>query len=50
MQCTNALCGFTYVVGMAVVRSISPSATPNPAVCIQPSTNRCAGDKRAAQA
>lgn len=48
MQCTNAYCGFTYVVGAEVVRAISPSAMPNPDVHIAPSTNPCAGVPRAA--
>lgn len=48
MQCTNALCGFTYVVGAEVIRAISPSAMPNPNVHIAPSTNPCAGVPRAA--
>lgn len=48
MQCTNALCGFTYVVGAEVIRAISPSAMPNPDVHIAPSTNPCAGTTRAA--
>lgn len=47
MQCTNALCGHTYVVGQEVLRTISPSAMPNPAVSIPQSPNPCAGVKRA---
>lgn len=50
MQCTNAHCGFTYVVGAEVIRAISPSAIPNPDVHIAPSTNPCAGKPRAANA
>lgn len=48
MQCSNALCGFTYIVGAEVLRTISPSAMPNPDVHIAPSTNPSAGNARAA--
>lgn len=47
MQCTNVMCGHTYVVGVEVLRTISPSATPNPTVRIPQSTHPCAGQKRA---
>lgn len=33
-QCTNVHCGHTYVAGLEVMRTLSPSATPNPAVNI----------------
>ncbi|WP_442952774.1 ogr/Delta-like zinc finger family protein [Pelomonas sp. BJYL3] len=33
-QCTNAHCGHTYVASLEVMRTLSPSATPNPAVTI----------------
>lgn len=48
MQCTNGLCGHTYVIGAEVLRTISPSATPNPDVHIPQSTHPCAGAKRPA--
>lgn len=32
--CTNAHCGHTYVAGLEVMRTLSPSAMPNPAVTI----------------
>jgi len=48
MQCTNALCSFSYVVGSEVIRALSPSAMPNPDVHITPSTNPRAGQPCAA--
>jgi Ogr/Delta-like zinc finger len=33
-QCTNVHCGHTYVAGLEVMRTLSPSAMPNPAVNI----------------
>ena len=33
-QCTNVLCGHTYVAGLEVMRTLSPSAMPNPQVNI----------------
>lgn len=31
-QCTNALCGYTFVSALEAIRTISPSAMPNPEV------------------
>lgn len=50
MQCTNAHCGHTYVVGAEVLRTLSPSATPNPDVDIPLSPKSYAGVKRAEHA
>ncbi len=33
-QCTNAHCGHTYVAGLEIMRTLSPSAMPNPLVNI----------------
>lgn len=46
MQCTNPLCSHSYVVGEEVLRTLSPSATPNPDVNIPCSTHACAGRRR----
>jgi len=33
-QCLNAHCGHTYVAGLEIMRTLSPSAMPNPLVNI----------------
>ena len=33
-QCTNVHCGHTYVAGLEIVRTLSPSAIPNAAIDI----------------
>ncbi|MBI5917815.1 MAG: ogr/Delta-like zinc finger family protein [Nitrosomonadales bacterium] len=34
MQCTNIMCGHTWVAVLSAIRTIVPSATPNPSVHI----------------
>lgn len=34
-QCTNLVCGHTFIVSVEVVRTISPSAFPDPLVAAQ---------------
>lgn len=48
MQCTNVQCGFTYVVGCEVLRTLSPSGSPRPDVCVPQSSNPRAGQPLAA--
>lgn len=50
MQCTNPSCSFSYVVGMEVLRSLSPSGVPNPDVTIPESHHPMAGARRASEA
>lgn len=38
-QCTNPDCGHSFIVGMEVMRTVSPSACPNPDVSIPLSDN-----------
>jgi len=37
--CTNLECGHTFVATLEIVRTLSPSATPNPLVCLPLSTH-----------
>lgn len=39
-QCRNVECGFTWVAGLAAVRELSPSGTPNPKIKIPPSVHK----------
>lgn len=48
LQCSSPTCGYTYVVGIEVIRTLSPSGTPNPELQIPQSTNPCAGKAHAA--
>lgn len=36
-QCTNVLCGYCWVSGLEVLRTLSPSATPNPEIHVSDS-------------
>lgn len=42
-QCSNVECGYTFVGGLEVLRTLSPSGCPNPAIHIPADTRRVAG-------
>lgn len=39
-QCQRAECSFSWVAGLGVVRSLSPSGTPKPGLNIKPTTHQ----------
>lgn len=43
MQCTDVECGHSFVVQLGVLRSLTPSGKPDPAICI-PLVERRAND------